>query len=95
MIRRTLAVIKKELFEIKRDKGFLLLLILQPIIIMSIFSFTFQGEIDNLPTAVVNYDNSEFAGNVISAIENSQYFNIEHLGSTFEDQKTTMEMLKK
>lgn len=73
---RLFNVIKKEFRDIKRDKGFIITLILEPLILILVFGYTFQADITNLNTIVIDDDNSIYSENIINSIENSDYFKI-------------------
>ena len=85
-------VVKKEFKEIIRDKGFILALILLPLILMLIFGYAYQDDIRDLDTIVIRDDNSEYSEGVYRAIEDSKYFNPISFSGSLDEAK---ELLKK
>ena len=71
---RILRVVKKEYKEFVRDKGYLWTMIIVPLIIMIVFGYTFQLDIDNLDTIVLDEDNSEYSKTILDVIDSSDYF---------------------
>jgi ABC-type multidrug transport system permease subunit/predicted nucleic acid-binding Zn-ribbon protein len=85
------SVVKKEFKEFKRDKGFILTLIIEPLILMLVFGYTFQADITYLDTIIIDADNSEYSQEIINAIEDSEYFNNIRFSGTLEKAKRLLE----
>jgi ABC transporter DrrB family efflux protein len=71
---RLARVINKEALDFIRDKGFILTLILEPLILILVFGYTFQADINHLNTIVIDKDVSNYSQKVIGAIDKSDYF---------------------
>ncbi len=70
-------ILKKEAKHIFNDKGFLLIAILEPIVFIIMFGSSFaEGDINHLDTIIVDKDKSPLSNYVISATENSEFFDI-------------------
>ncbi len=82
---RLLAVIKKEFKEVIRDKGFMLTIILEPLILMLVFGYTFQANIKNLQTVVVAEEKGIYAQKIIQAVDESEYFRIAEITDDLGD----------
>jgi len=76
MLSRFFAVVEKEVKTVWKDKIFLISLLVSPIVAFAIFGYTFQQNIDHLPTVIVDNDNSAYSQAVIEAAQNSEYFNV-------------------
>ena len=66
----------KEFIQLFRDKRARFLLFGPPIIQMLIFGYAATLEIKHVPTAIVDYDNSQVARDLISRFEASRYFDV-------------------
>jgi len=53
------SVLIKEIKVIVREKRLLALLIIQPIILISVFGYAFSGEIKNVSAVIIDEDSSE------------------------------------
>lgn len=68
-------VLRKEMKQIFQDKGFLLIALLQPIVMILVFGSSFQeGDINHLDTVVIDQDNSTFSHYVLDAIDKSDFY---------------------
>ncbi|MFH1248682.1 MAG: ABC transporter permease [archaeon] len=76
MFLRILAVIEKEWIDASGDKIFLLSLLISPFISLLAFGYSFQGDLIQLPTSVIDYDGSNYSIKVVDAISQSDYFKI-------------------
>ncbi len=66
----------KEFIQVFRDKRARILLIVPPIVQMVIFGYAATLEIRHVPTAIVDYDNSQVSRDLISRFQSSRYFDI-------------------
>jgi ABC-2 type transport system permease protein len=71
---RLLAVIIKEFIEIRRDKSTLLMILAIPMMQVMLFGYAINTNPRNLPTAIVNTENSEFSRRILTSMQNSTYF---------------------
>lgn len=55
-LRRTLAIIKKEFAQIKRDKKTIAIIIMMPIMQLLLFGYAISTSVDHIPTVVLNND---------------------------------------
>ncbi len=67
-------VIKKEFLSFICDKGAVLTMFVGPLMIMTIFGYTFQADVKELKTVIIDEDNSRYSGELNQAIEKSEYF---------------------
>lgn len=76
MIGRLRHMLIKEFIQVFRDKRARILLIGPPIIQMMIFGYAATLEVRHVPTAIVDYDNSQISRDLISRFQASHYFDI-------------------
>ncbi len=84
---RLLKLMRKEYLDFIRDKGFVLALIIEPIILMLVFGYTFSSNIDNLDTIVIDNSGGKYSKEIIYAIDNSNYFNIVNFSGSLDESK--------
>jgi len=84
-IFKVLAILKKEIFQILRDVKLRALLIGPPIIQLIVFGYAVNMDVQNIQTAVVDYDNSVYSREFTAHLASNKYFDIiEHLKSAEE-----------
>jgi ABC-2 type transport system permease protein len=75
---RFLAILIKELRQVRRDRLTFGMMVGVPIVQLILFGFAINSDPKHLPTAVVVADRSEFTRGFIAGLENSAYFRITH-----------------
>ncbi|HLB77796.1 MAG TPA: ABC transporter permease, partial [Candidatus Dormibacteraeota bacterium] len=75
---RFLAILIKEIRQVRRDRLTFGMMIGVPIIQLLLFGFAINGDPKHLPAALVMADQSEFSRSFVAGLENSQYFHITH-----------------
>lgn len=88
---RTAAMIIKEFRQILRDKGTLAMIIMMPLMLMLLFGYAINTNPRHLPTAVVINSGSELTRSLISAMENSEFFDVKSIGSDQEYAENLMQ----
>jgi ABC-2 type transport system permease protein len=73
---RVLAVLVKELIQLKRDRLTFAMILGIPVIQLVLFGFAINGDPKYLPTAVVALDNGPFVRSIVRAAENTRYFRV-------------------
>lgn len=76
-LSRLLAILLKEFRQIRRDRLTFAMMVIVPIMQLILFGFAINSDPKHLPLALVANDQSEFTRNLISGLENSEYFRIE------------------
>lgn len=74
--KRFFAIIKKEIIHIKRDKPSLMMGFVAPIIMVLLFGYAVNTDIDHIKTAVLDMDKTEMSRNAVEAFKNSNYFDV-------------------
>ncbi|KTC78197.1 ABC transporter permease [Legionella brunensis] len=81
------AVIVKEFIQMRRDKATFAMIIGIPLLQLFLFGFAINTNPRNLPTAIVNPDNSDLSRRILVAMENSTYFQFVAPASTEAEAK--------
>ncbi len=74
--RRLWAVVRKEFIQMMRDRLTFAMMVLIPLIELVLFGYAINFDPRNLPTAVVNADESSITRSMVTALGNSGYFRI-------------------
>ena len=75
---RIKAIAKKEFLHIIYDKRSLVIIIAMPLLMLILFGFALNMEINNIDIAVVDFDHSTLSDNLIDEFSGSEFFNIFH-----------------
>jgi len=73
---RFLAILIKELRQVRRDRLTFGMMVAVPIVQLILFGFAINGDPKHLPLAVVVMDQSEFSRSFVAGLENSGYFRV-------------------
>jgi len=76
------SVLIKEIKVIIRERRLLALLIVQPIILISVFGYAFSGEIKNVSAVIIDEDSSRISNKLITALQANDVFNINYFAAT-------------
>jgi ABC-2 type transport system permease protein len=87
---RLLAIMLKELIQLRRDRLTFAMMVGIPIIQMTLFGFAINGDPKRLPTAVIAHEHTVYARSLVRALENSGYFEVTHPAS---DEREADELL--
>ncbi|MGI9293982.1 MAG: ABC transporter permease [Pseudomonadales bacterium] len=74
-LRRALVVAQKEAREIARDRIYLALAFLLPVVLMLVFGYGMTQEVQNIPLAIVDHDRSALSRDYSHRFIESRYFN--------------------
>ncbi len=84
MLRRLRQMLIKEFIQVLRDRRTRMVLIAPPILQMLIFGYAATLEIKHVPTAIVDYDNTQASRDLVSRFEASHYFDVRRLSADRE-----------
>ncbi len=76
MLRRTLAITRKEIIHIIRDPRSLTIMFLMPVIQLMLLGYTATTDVEHLPTAVLDQDHTLQSRQLVDAYRASNYFDI-------------------
>jgi ABC-2 type transport system permease protein len=85
MFKRTLAITRKEIIHIIRDPRSLSIMFLMPVIQLILLGYAATTDVEHLPTAVLDQDQSVQSRELIEAYRASNYFDIQFYVSTEEE----------
>jgi ABC-2 type transport system permease protein len=74
--RHTGLVMWKETLQMLRDRALLPLIFLVPVVQLVMFGYVVGSDVRNLPTAVVDQDNTTMSRKVVDAFTGSSYFTV-------------------
>src|SRR5262245_58983310 len=74
--RRTFAMARKEVLHILRDPGSLVAAIVQPLMMLMLFSYGLSLDVDQIPLVVYDQDHTAQANSLIQDFRGSRYFRI-------------------
>ena len=92
MWSRFLAVFRKELIQLKRDRRTIAMIIIQPAMMMILFGIAFGGEITHLPIVISNADSDNNLGwYVTQKFEESEVTDVIEYVNGFENARSLVE----
>ena len=71
-------IVKKEFLQVIRDRAFLPLLFLAPILQSMLFGYTVATNVDNISTAILDRDRTQDSRKFIESFSNSGYFRLKY-----------------
>lgn len=90
-LKRINSVARKEFLQIIRDPRSLILAVFIPFIMILIFGFALNLDIDNVPMAVWDQDGSQASKEFLLNFKNSVYFNITTYTDNYKDIRTMID----
>lgn len=84
-MNRTIAVIKKEFLQMKRDRLTLALIFMIPLVQLLLFGYAIQTEVKHIPTVVFDQSLSASSREMLEAFGASGYFDISHAAASFDE----------
>ena len=76
--QRFLAILIKEMRQVRRDRLTFGMMVGVPIIQLLLFGFAINSDPKHLPAAILVADQSEFSRSFVAGLENSNYFRVTH-----------------
>ncbi|MCK5126645.1 MAG: ABC transporter permease [candidate division Zixibacteria bacterium] len=77
-MRIILALIKKEFYQVFRDRNMLRLIFLLPMIQLIVLGYAINVDVKNIHTAVYDFDNSTLSREYVKSLSAGDYFDIEY-----------------
>jgi len=84
-LRRILAVMRKEVIQIRRDPLSLMVILLLPLIQLLVFGYGVNIDIKHIPLCVYDRDATQTSQDLLKHFQNTDYFNIVHLSDNYRD----------
>lgn len=85
MIFRIIEFVRKEFIEIRRDKKTLFALVGFPVLLLVLFTYAAKTDIENLSTAVLDFDKTPASRELVSRFMNTKYFKLKAEASSYEE----------
>jgi hypothetical protein len=86
-VRRFLAVVRKELIQVRRDSLTLRMIIALPVMQLFLFGYAINTDPKHLPTGLLAVDHSQYERALVAALRNSGYYDIRPLTSEAEGER--------
>lgn len=83
--KRVLSIIRKEFFQIKRDKRTIAIIIMMPIMELLLFGYAASTSVDHIPTVVYNNDIGSESSELLYSFANSQYFDLDYNAKSIQE----------
>lgn len=85
MIFRIIEFVRKEFIEIKRDKKTLFALVGFPVLLLVLFTYAAKTDIENLTTAVLDFDRTPASRELISRFMTTKFFQLKAEASSYKE----------
>ncbi len=76
MFKKFIAVVKKEVRQLKRDHRMLFVIFSFPVLLLIMFGYAINFDVKNITLAVFDQDRSTMSREIINSLESSGYFNV-------------------
>src|SRR3989304_7105450 len=76
MLRRTIAIVKKEFRQLKRDKRLLFVSCFFPVMLLIMFGYAVNFDVKHVKVAVYDQEKSSLSRDFINSLFNSEYFDL-------------------
>ena len=86
-LRRFLAVLRKELIQVRRDSLTLRMIIALPVMQLFLFGYAINTDPKHLPTGLLAVDHSQYERTLAAALRNTGYYDVKSLASEAEAER--------
>ena len=76
MLKRTIAIIKKEVRQLKRDTRLLAVIFSFPVLLLIMFGYAVNFDVKHIKIVIYDQDKSQLSRDFINSLNSSEYFNI-------------------
>jgi ABC-2 type transport system permease protein len=83
MKNRMLPLMRKEFIHILRDPRSLYIAIGLPLVLLILFGYAITFDVNHIPVAVINQDDSSLSRDLISRVQASEYFDLRYLSNEY------------
>lgn len=85
LLRRVIAVTRKEFIHIRRDPRMLASILVLPVIQLLLFSYAISFDVTDVPTVILDQDRSTASRDYLASFEHSEFFRVvDHIESDVE-----------
>lgn len=85
------AIIQKEILHIIRDRRTLILIVMMPLVQLAIYGFAINTDVKHIETALYDEDQTALSRRLVTAFEQSAYFDIRHRAATSGEMKQALD----
>src|SRR5262249_49119376 len=89
--RRTRAMARKELLHIVRDPRSLIAAIVQPLLMLLLFSYALSLDVDRIPAVIYDLDHTPVSNDLIADFRGSRYFSVIEEAQSYHPIERAME----
>ncbi|MGB6431082.1 MAG: ABC transporter permease [Candidatus Acidiferrales bacterium] len=82
---RILAMMRKEVLQIRRDPRSLLIILLMPVLQLFIYGYALNLDVHHVPLCVYDEDNTQFSQDLLKKFQATDYFDIVHVATNYPD----------
>ncbi len=83
--RRILAMMRKEVIQIRRDRSSLLIILVMPLVQLFIFGYAVNLDIKHVPLCVYDQDGTQTSQDLLKRFQATDYFNIVRVADNYRD----------
>jgi len=76
LLKRTIAIIKKEVRQLKRDTRLLAVIFSFPVLLLIMFGYAVNFDVKHIKVAIYDQDKSQLSRDFINSLNSSEYFNL-------------------
>lgn len=76
MFKRTIAIVKKEVRQLRRDVRLLAVIFFFPVMLLIMFGYAVNFDVKNIKVAIYDQDKSDLSRDFINSLNSSEYFNL-------------------
>ena len=85
--KRVAAVLRKEWIQLRRDPMTLRMIIALPVMQLFLFGYAINANPKNLPTGLLSATHSKYERTIVTALQNTGYYDVRSLGSEAEAER--------
>ncbi|MGB6546089.1 MAG: ABC transporter permease [Candidatus Acidiferrales bacterium] len=82
---RILAMMKKEVLQIRRDPRSLLIILLMPVLQLFIYGYALNLDVHHVPLCIYDEDGTQFSQYLVNRFSATNYFDIVHVAGNYRD----------
>jgi len=83
--RRILAMMNKEMLQIRRDPRSLLIILLMPLMQLFIYGYALNLDVHHVPLCVYDQDRTQFSDDLVKRFQATNYFDVIHSADSYRD----------
>ena len=90
-MRRILAIARKELIHIMRDKRMLGVILIMPLMQLFLYAYALSFDVKQLPTATLDFDRTVMSRQYLDTLQQSNYFKVDRVLTKYSDVDDALE----